>query len=133
LKENLRLQLTAARLALLREDREAYQQALLTAAGWVKEWFDIEAQAVTAMAAGLEELAAVDIRPELPDVSTSLRLLMQLQKQQEMLAVPDADDAGSSEPEAEPETVEVGNEEGAEPEVIEPPVEEQPEASGDTP
>ena len=133
LKENLRLQLTAARLALLREDREAYQQTLLAAAGWVKEWFDIEAQAVTAMAAGLEELAAVDIRPELPDVSTSLRLLMQLQKQQEMLAVPDADDAGSSEPEAEPETVEVGNERGAEPEVIEPPVEEQPEASGDTP
>lgn len=132
LKENLRLQLMAARLALLREDREAYRQALVTAAGWVKEWFDVEDQAVTAMADGLEELAAVDIRPELPDISTSLHLLTQLQKQQEMLAVPGADDAGSTEPEAEAETTEVGNE-GAEPEAAATPVEEQPEASGDTP
>jgi len=90
LKENLRLQLAAARLALLREDREAYRQALVTAAGWLKEWFDVEDPTVIAMAGGLEELAAIDIHPDLPDVSRSLQVLRQLQKQQERLATPDA-------------------------------------------
>jgi uroporphyrin-3 C-methyltransferase len=90
LKENLRLQLAAARLALLREDRQAYRQALLTADSWLKEWFDTRDPAVTAMSAGLEELAAVDIRPDMPDVSESLQLLRQLQKRQEMLAGPEA-------------------------------------------
>ncbi len=90
LKENLRLQLAAARLALLREDHEAYRQSLMLAGSWLKEWFDNEDQAVSAMVAGLEDMAAVDIHPQLPDISRSLQLLRQLQKQQEILAEPEA-------------------------------------------
>jgi len=80
LKENMRLQLAAARLALLRGDREAYRQALVTATRWLREWFDSSDQAVAAMTTGLEELAAVNIRPQLPDISESLRVLRQLRK-----------------------------------------------------
>jgi uroporphyrin-3 C-methyltransferase len=123
LKENLRLQLAAARLALLREDHQAYRQALQTAATWLKAWFDVEDQAVAAMAEGLEALAAVDIRPDLPDVSKSLQLLRELQKQQEMLAVPE-DDAARPE-ESKTETDSAVNKDVA-PETVPPSVEEAP-------
>ncbi len=101
LKENLRLQLAAARLALLREDRVAYQQALTTAASWLTAWFDSEDQRVVAMAAGLKELAAVDIRPDLPDISAALHRLQQLRQQQEALATPDTAAGAETEVKAE--------------------------------
>ena len=123
LKENLRLQLAAARLALLREDQQTYKQALLTATTWLKTWFDSEDPAVTAMAAGLEKLASVDIHPELPDVSKSLQRLRQLQKQQEMPAVP-----GTEAAPAEESTTEGGNtvNKAVIPETVSPPAEEAP-------
>ena len=88
LKENLRLQLAAARLALLREDQQAYQQALDTSIAWLKRWFDTEDPAITAMTGELDQLAAVDIHPALPDISRSLQVLRQLREQQERLAEP---------------------------------------------
>jgi len=123
LKENLRLQLAAARLALLREDQQAYKQALLTATTWLKAWFDSEDPAVTAMAAGLEKLASVDIHPELPDVSKSLQRLRQLQKQQEMPAVP-----GTEAAPVEESTTEGGNtvNKAVIPETVSSPAEEAP-------
>jgi len=101
LRENLRLQLAAARLALLREDPRSYRQALQTATTWLKKWFDVEDPAVTVMVAGLEALAAVDIRPELPDISVSLQRLRQLQKKHELLALPEADAVIAEQPAAE--------------------------------
>ncbi len=89
LKENLRLQLAAARLALLREDPVAYGQALTTAASWLTAWFDTGDSRVQAMAAGLRELADIDIRPDLPDVATALQQLRQLRREEEALALPD--------------------------------------------
>ncbi len=88
LKENLRLQLAAARLALLREDPQAYRQALVTSSAWLKQWFDTEDPAVTAMAGELDRLAAVDIHPALPDISRALQVLRELRSQQERLAEP---------------------------------------------
>lgn len=125
LKENLRLQLAAARLALLREDREAYQQALVTAAGWLKQWFDTEDLAVTAMASGLEALAVVDIHPQLPDISRSLQLLRQLQEQQEMLASPGEK---AEKPAPQPETPASSDDE-----TVPPPQEEPATVEGETP
>lgn len=110
LKENLRLQLAAARLALLREDRNAYQQALTTVTEWLKAWFDNEDKTVTTMITGLEDMAAVEIRPQMPDVSKSLQVLRQIQTQQERLAEPEVVPA---EPEVQPETVVSTDEETA--------------------
>jgi len=96
LKENLRLQLAAARLALLREDQPAYRQALVTSTAWLKQWFDTEDPAVTAMAGELDQLAAVDIHPALPDISRSLQVLREVRKQQERLAEPAETPAASA-------------------------------------
>lgn len=90
LRENLRLQLAAARLALLRTDQTQYRSALQTAQQWLERYFDTENAGVQQLLGRLQELAAVDVAPVMPDVSASLRLLrqqMQLSEQQQVLPV----------------------------------------------
>lgn len=90
LRENLRLQLAAARLALLRNDRSQYRSALQTSGEWLNRYFDRQAVAVHQLQEQLQEIEAIDITPPLPDVSASLRLLkqqMQLSEQQAVLPV----------------------------------------------
>ena len=90
LRQNLRLQIEAARLALLREDPVFYQQAIETATSWLSKYYAADDNAVQAAREQLAELASVQIRPEMPDISNSLRLL---RKHQELSArVSNADD-----------------------------------------
>ncbi len=77
LRENLRLQLAAARLALLRQDPAQYRGALDTAIDWLQRYFDPQAPGVRKQIERLQAIAATDIRPALPDVAASLRLLRQ--------------------------------------------------------
>lgn len=81
LYENLRLQLASARLAALRGEPETYRASLHAAAQWLGTHFDVQATAVAAARAELERIAALDIRPALPDVSASLRLLREQMQQ----------------------------------------------------
>jgi len=80
LRENLRLQLAAARLALLRDDAVQFQGALETARDWLAAHFARDSAAVAALGAQLEKFAALDIRPDLPDISGSLSVLHQQMK-----------------------------------------------------
>lgn len=77
LYENLRLQLSIARLAALSGDTTSYRASLKTAAAWLTGHFAADAPRNQAAAAELERLAALELRPELPDISASLRLLRQ--------------------------------------------------------
>ncbi|MBU1190908.1 MAG: uroporphyrinogen-III C-methyltransferase [Gammaproteobacteria bacterium] len=77
LYENLRLQLNSARLAALQGESESYRASLRTAQRWLGEHFDNEAPQIAAARAELERLACIDLRPALPDISASLRLLRQ--------------------------------------------------------
>ncbi len=79
LRQNLRLQLESARLALLREAPVIYRQALETARAWIADYFDAGDSSVAAMRERLTELALIDVRPELPDISGSLNALRQQQ------------------------------------------------------
>ncbi len=79
LYQNLRLQLEAARLALLHRDQALYGSSLQRAKAWVGEFFD-QGQALTkAMQAEIDELAGVELKTTLPDISGSLRLLREQQ------------------------------------------------------
>ena len=100
LRENLRLQLSAARLALLRDDSSQYRQALETSAGWLEDYFARDEQ-VSGMQAQLEKLASVAITPELPDVSAALRLLRRQLKLATPVTGPDTADSPAT-PETEP-------------------------------
>ncbi|WP_455234947.1 uroporphyrinogen-III C-methyltransferase [Thiogranum longum] len=87
LRENMRMQLSAARLALLRDDPVQFEMALGSALDWLKSYFDQDDERVKELFARLEELAAVNIRPEIPDISGSLRVLRQQVKLSEQQAV----------------------------------------------
>ena len=72
LRENLKLRLLGARLALLARDQAAYRADLAAAVDWTTRYFDASASAVASSIETLNELAESDIQIELPDVSASL-------------------------------------------------------------
>jgi uroporphyrin-3 C-methyltransferase len=86
LYENLKLHLEAARLALARHDPALYRDNLTVAADWLARYFEPEDPVARAVANAIEQLRTVDIRPELPDISHSLRALQVRQKLLEDLA-----------------------------------------------
>ncbi|HEX5338009.1 MAG TPA: uroporphyrinogen-III C-methyltransferase [Gallionella sp.] len=73
LRENLKLRLLAARLALLSRDEESFRQELKTAQLWTAHYFDAKSPGGQQMLAGLKKLAASSINIDLPDISTSLQ------------------------------------------------------------
>ncbi len=79
LARNLELQLLTARLALLREEPELFNQSIATALVWLREFFDQEASEVASTITTLERLKDTAVRRRLPDISGSLTLLRNLQ------------------------------------------------------
>lgn len=75
LRQNLRLQLESARLALLRADQQQLNEALQTARDWIPKYFDERAAPTQGMLGELERIGGIEIRPALPDVSGSLKAL----------------------------------------------------------
>jgi len=75
LKENLKLKLEAARLALLRQDYKAYHDALATADHWLAQYFKAGDPAVDGMRQSLKQLAGATLQPELPDLAATLKAL----------------------------------------------------------
>ncbi|MGV6826578.1 MAG: uroporphyrinogen-III C-methyltransferase [bacterium] len=75
LYQNLALQLETARLALVQRDAESYQTTLRTARAWVEELFSLEHPATQQMLDEINDLAAIEIQPELPDITQALQIL----------------------------------------------------------
>jgi uroporphyrin-III C-methyltransferase len=73
LRENLKLRLLTARLALLSREEDSFRQELKTAQLWTTRYFDAKSNEGIRMLEGLKKLAAADIRIELPDISPSLQ------------------------------------------------------------
>lgn len=73
LRENLKLNLLSARLALLSRDEASFRQGLKTAQLWTARYFDASSSEGKRMSDGLKKLAASDISIELPDISDSLQ------------------------------------------------------------
>jgi uroporphyrin-III C-methyltransferase len=73
LRENLKLNLLSARLALLSRDEVSFRQGLKTAQLWTARYFDGKSSESMQMSDGLKKLAASDIRIEIPDISSSLQ------------------------------------------------------------
>ena len=73
LRENFKLSLLSARLALLSRDEVSFRQGLKTAQLWTARYFDAKSSESKRMSAGLKKLATSDISIELPDISASLQ------------------------------------------------------------
>jgi uncharacterized protein HemX len=72
LRENLRLRLLAARLALLSRDERAFKADLDAAREWLGRYFDTRARPVAATIETLGELGATPMATQMPDLARSL-------------------------------------------------------------
>ncbi|MXS85831.1 hypothetical protein ABO04_07905 [Nitrosomonas sp. HPC101] len=75
LKENIRLQLMQARLALLTRDEHNFRAAVKTATNWIQKYFNTEAQSVKDALGGLERLASINIGSQLPNLGEMLGIV----------------------------------------------------------
>jgi uroporphyrin-3 C-methyltransferase len=72
LRENLKLRLLTARIALLQHDESTYRTDLQLAGNWLKRYFNTQDYAGRNALAALEQLSSSDISIELPDIGESL-------------------------------------------------------------
>lgn len=72
LRENLKLRLLSARLALLSRDEASFKYDIKMAQEWVKLYFDVKAGDGAQAISALQKLNASSISIEMPDVSGSL-------------------------------------------------------------
>lgn len=72
LRENLKLRLLTARIALLQHDESTYRTDLQLAGNWLKRYFNTQDSTGRNALAALEQLSSSDISIELPDIGESL-------------------------------------------------------------
>ncbi len=72
LRENLKLRLLSARLALLQRDEKTYRSDLQAARQWVERFYETRDRNLATTLAGLRQLSEVDIGVDVPDISASL-------------------------------------------------------------
>jgi len=72
LRENLKLRLLSARIALLQRDEKTYRSDLQAARLWVERFYDTRDRALAAPLASLKQLAEVEIGVDVPDINASL-------------------------------------------------------------
>lgn len=95
LYENLKLHLEAARLGLARGDQALLRDNLKIAGDWLQQYFEQDGGA-NAIAEAIGEMIKVEIRPEMPDVSQSLRTLQVRKRLMEEIAPSGIEAAGGT-------------------------------------
>jgi uroporphyrin-3 C-methyltransferase len=83
LRENLKLNLLSARLALLSRDEASFRLGLKTAQRWIARYFDSKSRVNKHVSEVLKKLAASDISIELPDISDSLQAVRNYRQMRE--------------------------------------------------
>lgn len=83
LRENLKLRLLNARLALLARDQTTFRNDLKSAQEWIARHFDGRDAAVQSAQATLKPLAGAEISSELPSLAESLSAVRSLQQARE--------------------------------------------------
>lgn len=99
LRENLKIRLLTARLALLARDGRTYAADLAQARAWVERFFDLRDERVQMALQELKELETVSVRTELPALTDSFAALRTMQVRGERPAV-QPPSAVDSEPDA---------------------------------
>jgi uroporphyrin-3 C-methyltransferase len=72
LRENLKLRLLNARLALLSRDEARFREDMKMASTWLSRWFDARSKATQAAQATLRQLGNAAIQIEMPTIADSL-------------------------------------------------------------
>jgi len=72
LRENLKIRLLGARLALLAHDETGYRADLKAASDWLARYYDTGDKNVAAAQSAIKQLAQAEVSIQLPDISASL-------------------------------------------------------------
>jgi uncharacterized protein HemX len=72
LRENLKLRLLAARMALVARDEATFREDLRAAQAWIARYFDPKAKPTTAAVANLKQISESPIVIGVPDINASL-------------------------------------------------------------
>lgn len=78
LRQNLRLMLTGAQLALMQNDVDTYKQNITFAKQWINDYFDTNTQVVQHTDHELDRLLKENVVIDLPDISASLEALRKI-------------------------------------------------------
>lgn len=87
LRENLKLRLVNARIALLQRNGAIWREDIRLAGEWVERYFDTRARATGNALTTLRELGMVDPGEALPDLNESMSALAQLKASRQRLPV----------------------------------------------
>jgi len=80
LYQNLRIELAAARQAVLHRDTRNLQASVELIDDWLERYFNTDAEAVINIRETLDRMATVELTPELPDISGSLESIRAWQR-----------------------------------------------------
>jgi uroporphyrin-3 C-methyltransferase len=101
LRQGLWMQVEGARLALMRHDQAAWDDALARAIDVLQRWFDETSPEYRSVFEQLQALAALTIAPQLPDISGPWAQL-QLIRQAHGVPAPAAPEVAEPQPDPEP-------------------------------
>ncbi len=87
LRQNLRFKLEAARIALLRKDTTAFRQNLSIARDWIQNYFVNDNAAAKNILDSLDQMQSIELKPALPDISASHKMLRALNKNQQTTTI----------------------------------------------
>lgn len=88
LRENLRLRLLGARIAILGRQEASFKADLRAAQAWTKQYFDMRVRSVAALVDSLGQMLSAPIGEDLPDLSASLEAVRMLKAAQERRLTP---------------------------------------------
>lgn len=94
LRQNVRLLIEQAQLALLKEEEALYEASLDKALALVEAYYDTDSEGVQRVLERLGELREAAIRPELPDISGSQQALAEFIERRFNGRMDNGDDAG---------------------------------------
>lgn len=78
LRENIRLRLLSARLALLQRDGKSFGEDIAQARKWLQRYFDVQSKPVADMLADLQKLEAARLNMELPSLEETAAMARSL-------------------------------------------------------
>ncbi len=81
--ENLRLALSNAQMALLKANTEVYRANLEHVSSWLGSYFNVEDKQVSETLSELENMRKIELRPQFPDISSSLNALQKIKNRAE--------------------------------------------------
>jgi uroporphyrin-III C-methyltransferase len=85
LRENLKLRLLNARLALLTRDEAGYREDLRVAQAWIQRYFDARAKGSQSALAQLKQLSSASISFEPPSITDSLEAVRSFKSRRERI------------------------------------------------